>query len=360
MKKTKRVITGQGYKVLFSDEAYSALHSLIRTKSYSSIFFLVDTNTEVDCLPLFLKHFLELEDSGIIKIKAGEKNKHLRTCQKVWQQLSDLGADRKSLLINLGGGVITDLGGFVAAAFKRGIDFVNVPTTLLSMVDASVGGKTGVDLGGLKNQIGVITHPKMVVIDVQYLNTLPEKEYRSGYAEMLKHGIIRDKNYFEELSKYKPLNKNYIEEYIYHSVSIKNAVVTQDLYETNIRKILNFGHTLGHAIETHCLNNTHKTTLLHGEAIAIGMITEAYLATKLCGLNPEVANKIKNAFLGIFEKVNFSKNDLNSISDLLIYDKKNSHGKVKFVLLQELGKPLIDVEVPSDNLLDAFKFYQQD
>ena len=130
--------------------------------------------------------------------------------------------------------------------------------------------------------------------------------------------------------------------------------------ETNIRKILNFGHTLGHAIETHCLNNTHKTTLLHGEAIAIGMITEAYLATKLCGLNPEVANKIKNAFLGIFEKVNFSKNDLNSISDLLIYDKKNSHGKVKFVLLQELGKPLIDIEVPSDNLLDAFKFYQQD
>lgn len=360
MKKAISLINGEGYKVFFSDEAYSSLHSLIKKGSYSSIFFLVDTHTKVDCLPLFLKHFPELEDTALIKIKAGEKNKHLKTCQEVWQQLSDLGADRKSLLINLGGGVVTDLGGFVAAAFKRGIDFVNVPTTLLSMVDASVGGKTGVDLGGLKNQIGIIIHPKMVLIDTQYLNTLPEKEYKSGYSEMLKHGIIRDKNYFEKLSKYKPLNDKNIEDYIHHSISIKNSIVTQDLYESNLRKILNFGHTLGHAIETHFLNNVKKTTLLHGEAIAIGMITEAYLSTQLCGLKPNVAQKIKNVFLGIFQKVSFSKNDINAITDLLKYDKKNSHGKVKFVLINALGKSIIDVEVSSENILDAFKFYQQD
>jgi 3-dehydroquinate synthase len=360
MKKAITAISGEGYKVLFSDEAYVALRSLLETEGYSSIFILVDNNTVALCLPLFIKHFSVLKDVDVLKINAGEENKHLETCQEVWQQLSDLGADRKSLLINLGGGVVTDLGGFVAAAFKRGIDFVNVPTTLLSMVDASVGGKTGVDLGGLKNQIGIITHPRMVIIDPQYLKTLPENEYKSGYAEMLKHGIIRDKDYFEQLSQYKSLENSDIEDYIHHSVSIKNTVVSEDLYESNLRKILNFGHTLGHAIETHCLNNPKKSTLLHGEAIAIGMITEAYLATQLCRLDLTVAEEIKKVFLGIFSKSSFTKDDLAAIIDLLRYDKKNSHGKVKFVLLHALGQPAIDIEVPSEKLSDAFDFYQRD
>ena len=359
MKKALSAISGQGYKVLFSDEAYSALGLLLKTENYSSIFILVDKHTEIHCLPVFLKYLSELKDADVLTIKAGEENKHLETCQEVWQELSDLGADRKSLLINVGGGVVTDLGGFVAAAFKRGIDFVNVPTTLLSMVDASVGGKTGVDLGGLKNQIGIITHPRMVVIDTHYLNTLPENEYRSGYAEMLKHGIIRDKLYFQKLSKYKSLEDSDIEDYIHHSVSIKNAVVSEDLYESNLRKILNFGHTLGHAIETHCLNNSQKTTLLHGEAIAIGMITEAYLATQLCGLDLSVAENIKKVFLRIFPKSSFTKDDLVAIMELLRYDKKNSHGKVKFVLLYALGEPAIDIEVASENIINAFEFYQQ-
>ena len=263
-------------------------------------------------------------------------------------------------MINLGGGVITDLGGFVAGAFKRGIDFVNVPTTLLSMVDASVGGKTGVDLGGLKNQIGIITHPRMVIIDANYLSTLPENEYRSGYAEMLKHGIIRDKNYFEQLSQYKSQENSDVEDYIHHSVLIKNAVVSEDLYESNFRKILNFGHTLGHAIETHCLNNSKKTTLLHGEAIAIGIITETYLSTQLCELEMAVAKEIKEVFLRIFPKSSFLQKDLADIINFLRHDKKNSHGKVKFVLIQGLGQPAIDIEVPYENLIEAFDFYQQD
>ncbi len=360
MKKAITSISGEGYNVFFSIEAYVALRSFIEIECYSSIFILVDNHTEALCLPLFLKHFSVLNDADVLRIHAGEENKHLETCQGVWQQLSDLGADRKSLLINVGGGVVSDLGGFVAATFKRGIDFINVPTTLLSMVDASVGGKTGVDLGGLKNQIGIITHPRMVIIDTQYLKTLPEKEYKSGYAEMLKHGIIRDQEYFKKLSEYKSMEDSNIESYIHHSVSIKNTVTSKDFYESNFRKILNFGHTLGHAIETYCLRNTKKTTLLHGEAIAIGMITEAYLATKLCGLKLTVAEEIKKAFLGIFPKSSFTNEDLAAIIDLLRYDKKNSHGKVKFVLLHGLGQPAIDIEVPSQNLNDAFEFYQRD
>ncbi len=359
MKKASSAIIGEGYKVLFSKTAYDDLRSMLETMAYSSIFILVDTNTEKHCLPLFLNNFSDLKQSNVLKIDAGEENKNLESCQGVWQKLSDLGADRKSLLINLGGGVVTDLGGFVAAAFKRGIDFVNVPTTLLSMVDASVGGKTGVDLGGLKNQIGIITHPKMVIIDVEYLNTLPDNEYKSGYAEMLKHGIIQDKDYFHELSEFKSLKEGNIEDYIHHSVEIKNAVVTQDLYESKLRKILNFGHTLGHAIETHSLTQTNKKNLLHGEAIAIGMITEAYLATQLSGLDMKEAEEIKNVFLSIFPRVNFTKEDLTSIIDLLRYDKKNSHGKVKFVLLHRIGHPAIDVEVQQEYFTEAFDFYER-
>lgn len=360
MKYALSAIKGGGYNVLFSNEAYIELDKLIESESYSKIFILVDSNTKQHCLPLFLDYFSKLNACPVLVIRAGEENKHLETCQKVWEQLSQLGADRKSLLINLGGGVVSDLGGFIAGAFKRGIDFVNVPTTLLSMVDASVGGKTGVNLGALKNQIGIITHPQLVIIDVIYLDTLPENEYKSGYAEMLKHGIIKDKDYFEELSHFKSLKNNDIENYIHHSVEIKNKVVSQDPYESNLRKILNFGHTLGHAIETHFLNQPEKKTLLHGEAIAIGMITESYLATKLCGLNVNAAEQIKKVFLNIFSKVSFSQNDLNAIIALLKYDKKNSHGKVKFVLIQKIGKPTIDVEIPSNLIIDAFNYYEKD
>jgi len=360
MKQGISSIHGSGYQVLFSDTAYAVLQSFLSSASHSSVFILVDSNTQKHCLPLFLKKNPELSNTPVLQIDAGEENKHLESCEKVWQQLSDLGADRKSLLINLGGGVVTDLGGFVAAAFKRGIDFVNVPTTLLSMVDASVGGKTGVDLGGLKNQIGIITHPKMVIIDTQYLDTLPDNECKSGYAEMLKHGIIRDPAYFDELSVYKSPKEENLERYIHHSVAIKNEVVTQDLYESNLRKILNFGHTLGHAIETHCLTKPEKKTLLHGEAIAIGMITEAYLSTQYCGLDMKAAAQIKSVFLGVFPKESFSEKDTNSIIELLQYDKKNSHGKVKFVLLHEIGKPAIDVEVTTNQLKAAFEFYKSD
>jgi 3-dehydroquinate synthase len=295
----------------------------------------------------------------IISIEAGEENKHIETCLGVWEALSELGADRKSLLINLGGGVVTDLGGFVASTFKRGVDFINIPTTLLSMVDASVGGKTGVDLGVLKNQVGVIINPKMVLVDQHYLKTLPAEEYRSGYAEMLKHGLIEDEAYWKTLSNFKNISTEEIASFIHHSVNIKNNVVLEDPYEHGLRKILNFGHTLGHAIESYCLTNENKKTLLHGEAIAIGMILEAFLAKELTRLSSEECDEIKTVFNSIYPAVKFSSKEINEIIELLQYDKKNSHGKIKFVLLESIGKAIIDIEVSNELLLSSFEYYSK-
>jgi 3-dehydroquinate synthase len=360
MSKNLKSIKGSNYEVTFSENGNVALNNLLESKSYSTIFILVDNHTKDFCLPYFLEHFEDLKGIPVIEIPANEINKHLDTCRIVWQKLSDMGADRKSLLINLGGGVVTDLGGFVASTFKRGIDFVNIPTTLLSMVDASVGGKTGVDLGGLKNQIGVIVNPQLVIVDSEFLKTLPKNEYKSGYSEMLKHGLICDASYFRELSQFKGLEDENILPYIHHSVMIKNEVITEDPYEMGRRKILNFGHTLGHAIESFFLTDSNKTALLHGEAIAVGMILEAYLATQLCELSSSEADEIKSVFLNLFPKVNFSKEDIQEILTLLKYDKKNSHGKVKFVLLNKIGIPLIDIQIEDFYFEGAFNYYQKD
>lgn len=350
-------ITSTQYNVEFVEKSYKILSDYLATKSYSSLFILVDSNTEKYCLPYFLSHCALPVACEVISMDAGEEHKHLDTCMGVWESLSELGADRKSLLLNLGGGVVTDLGGFVASTFKRGIDFINIPTTLLAMVDASVGGKTGVDLGPLKNQIGIINSPQMVVVDPHYLETLPGEEYRSGYAEMLKHGLICDTQYWKTLADYTAVKTSDLNEYIHHSVGIKNTVVIQDPYEEGLRKILNFGHTLGHAVESFFLTDESKTTLLHGEAIAIGMVLEAYLSTKLCGLTIEECDSIKATFGAIYPHIPITKHDIEGILGLLIYDKKNSHGKVKFVLLEAIGKPVLDVVIAENLLWEAFDYY---
>ena len=221
------------------------------------------------------------------------------------------------MLINIGGGVVTDLGGFVASTFKRGIAYVNVPTTLLAMVDASVGGKTGVDLDGLKNQVGVISNGEMVLIDSVFLNTLPANQLKSGYAEILKHGLINDSHYWELVSNFKSIKINEIDEIIHQSVLIKNKVVTEDPFEYGFRKILNFGHTLGHAIETYFLNNSDLDELLHGEAIVVGMIMESFISSKLNMLNDNDLKTISQSLIEIYGKVIISKeNDSDIISFL--------------------------------------------
>ena len=342
--------------ISYGSEGLTALVQQLNKHEYSSLFVLVDENTKQHCLTRFLAH-TELNPTSVLVMQAGEENKHLSTCEKLWNELSSLGADRNSALINLGGGVVTDLGGFVACTFKRGIDFYNIPTTLLSMVDASVGGKTGIDLGALKNQIGIIQEPQQVVIDSQWLSTLPLEEVRSGFAEMLKHGLIADANYWGKLKGLVNLTPEVLSPYIKPSVAVKSEVVKEDPYEKGLRKILNFGHTLGHAIESYFLVTPSKQRLLHGEAIAIGMVLEAYLSIECCGLSPEEAKEIKLVFQQFYPQVEIKEEDVDAILALLRHDKKNKAGRINFVLLTKIGIPAIDVQVPQELFQKAFDFY---
>lgn len=342
----------------FNSTAYEQINHYLKTHRFSIIFIIVDSHTHEFCLPHFVAHLETDVSIEIIEIKAGEEHKTIDTCVGVWNALSELGADRKSLIINLGGGVVTDLGGFVASTFKRGIKYINVPTSLLAMVDASVGGKTGVDLGVLKNQIGVIISGEMVLVDTQFLDTLPQNHLKSGFAEMLKHGLIYDKNYWNKLTDLSQLTLNDLDELIYESVEIKKAIVTQDPHENGIRKTLNFGHTLGHAIESYFLSHSEKEALLHGEAIVIGMIMECYISSELLGFSKNDLEQITQVFNSIYPKKTIEVSDYESIIELLKYDKKNEHGNINFVLLEAIGKPKIDCLVPNELLIKAFKYYK--
>ncbi len=351
---TKKIDT-KDYTIYFGEAGYKYLVAYIKEKKYSKIFILSDTHTHECCVYAFLQRLpFEVE---VIEVEAGEEHKNLETCLSLWQTLSDLEGDRKSLLINIGGGVVTDMGGFVASTFMRGIDFINIPTSLLAMVDASIGGKTGVDLGVLKNQIGVINNPQLLLIDVNYLNTLPKEEFRSGLAEMFKHGLIQSAAYWEKMKQLSDLTTDDLEEIIYESVLIKHRVVEQDPREQGLRKILNFGHTLGHAIESYCLAHRPKR-LLHGEAVAIGMVLAAFLSHKLLHFSWEKVEEIKAILLDYFPKEEFSTQEIATIQDLLKYDKKNAYGRIYFVLLEEIGKPKWNIEVEESLIQQAFAYYQ--
>jgi 3-dehydroquinate synthase len=293
-----------------------------------------------------------------LEIQTGEEAKTIDNCSYLWTQLSNRGAEKKSLLINLGGGVVTDLGGFVASTFKRGIEFVNIPTSLLAMVDAAIGGKNGVDLGILKNQIGVVRNPLTVIIDTEFLKTLPIKQLISGYAEMLKHGLIHSETYWDQLIGFDFSNPAKMEALIWKSVEIKNSVVTKDPFEKDLRKTLNYGHTLGHAIESYLLNHATKPSLLHGEAIAIGMILATFLSSELLSFPQQKRDAVTELILKNFPKTDFNTNDISEITKLLIYDKKNSNGKVNFVLLRNFGNFKIDCEVPNSLIVSAFDYYK--
>jgi 3-dehydroquinate synthase len=351
-------IKAKDYAVYFNSEGYKAINKYVSSTNISKIFILVDTNTHDFCLPLFLSEFETHLDIEIIEIEAGEINKNIDTCKGVWEALSELEADRKALLINLGGGVVTDLGGFVACTYQRGIKYINVPTTLLSMVDASVGGKTGVDLGVLKNQVGVISNGELVIIDSRFLNTLPYEELRSGLAEMFKHGLIYSRQYWDKFKNITEINTEKLNSLIWESVDIKNNIVTEDPREENIRKTLNFGHTLGHAIESYFLNHNSKNALLHGEAIAAGMLMEALLSLKITELPENDLNEITQLITRFYPLAEIESTDYEAIINLMKYDKKNSHGNVNFVLLKEIGQPILDCNTDNELIKNAFKFYR--
>ena len=326
-------IKSDNYSIWIGENSLSKLD----VSEYSKIGILVDENTKEFCLPLLS----EFKKSIIIEIKSGEENKNIDTCNLIWEALSQNSFDRNSLLINLGGGVIGDMGGFCASTYKRGIDFIQIPTSLLAMVDASVGGKLGVNFNDLKNQVGLFSNPKLVIINPKFLDTLAENELRSGFAEVVKHALIVDKNLWEHIQNSSLLDLDW-EEIIETSVQIKNKIVISDPKEKGERKKLNFGHTFGHAIESYYLQK--GTPILHGEAIFMGIILESELSS----LSVSEKNDIKNYILS-----NFGLPYTPPKSDLLNFlrnDKKNKEEKINFSLLNTIGDCTINNLFSEDEL----------
>ena len=349
-----RAIQSNTYLIHF-ENSLQQLGKFILDGHYSKILFLVDIHTEEHCLPLVKAALPELTDFDIIEIDPGEENKNIDFCIGIWKMMLDFKADRNSLLINLGGGVITDMGGFAASTFKRGIDFVQVPTTLLSQVDASVGGKTGIDMDQVKNIIGTFTQPKAVFIEPAFLKTLSHRQLVSGFAEIIKHGLIYDVALLNSLRDIKP--EEVTPEIIHRSIEIKNEVVTADPYEKGLRKILNFGHTIGHAIESHSLMND-KDPLLHGEAIAIGFICESYLSVRYNGLSESELLEIQSMILKYYPKYKLDKASFKALTELMLNDKKNIDGQINFSLLSRIGHCSTDAFCSESDILESLDYYR--
>ncbi|MDA9883825.1 3-dehydroquinate synthase [Flavobacteriaceae bacterium] len=337
-------------------DQYLLLKEKLNSDKYSSIFILVDDNTDKFCLDIFK------EKSGVkrfnkIIIKSGEENKNIESCLLIWDKLNEFNADRKSLLINLGGGVLTDIGGFCASTYLRGISFINIPTTLLGMVDAAHGGKTGIDFKLLKNQIGVFKDPLEVLLDSDYLKTLSKDEFINGYAEVIKHSLLTDNPDLDFNSLIKKDFYKDVDFIISKYSEIKNEVVKSDKFESNNRKILNLGHTIGHAIESYSFMSNSINKLKHGEAIIVGLITELYISHKLLSFPLSDLENIKTELLKHYKVISFSDNDVNQIYDLMIFDKKNEGSRINFVLLEAIGRPVIDKEINRELFIDSFKYY---
>ncbi|MBC7923429.1 MAG: 3-dehydroquinate synthase [Ferruginibacter sp.] len=338
---------------VFIEPVAESLPRLLRASPYAKIAVLVDEHTRRHCYPLIK---LLLPKHTLIRIGSGEESKQLATCEQIWQAMTEAGLDRQSLLLNLGGGVIGDMGGFCAATFKRGIDFVQVPTTLLAQVDASVGGKLGIDFRGFKNHLGVFSDPRAVLVDQQFLSTLPLAELRSGFAEIVKHCLIADAAKWEKVRR-RDLDKQDWADLIAHSIALKSAVVREDPTEKGRRKILNFGHTLGHAVESFFLA-TPKRKLRHGEAIAVGMVAESYLAHQKGLLDLASLEQIEEFIFSVFGRVPLTDPELDQIIPLTLQDKKNHDGKVRAALLEGIGQARTDVEISPKEMRQALEYYR--
>lgn len=326
------------------------LHHFLRAKVYSKIGVLMDENTKQHCYPLVRK---TLPDHHSIEVLAGEENKTLATCSTVWSRLTELGFDRHSLLIVLGGGVLGDLGGFCAATYKRGIDFVLLPTTLLAQVDASVGGKLGIDFLHYKNHIGLFQVPTATLIGTDFLKTLPEREIRSGFAEVIKHCLISDKAMWDTI-RVKGMEHQDLQSLIRHSVEFKSSIIKEDPKEAGLRKVLNFGHTVGHAVESYFLSKGNR--IFHGEAIAIGMICESFIARKKGMISEEALAQIGSYISAVFSKIALPS-QVEGILDLMAQDKKNKGDKILMALPKEIGKAVWDVEASKKEIENSLGYY---
>lgn len=337
----------------------NSLSQILTGETYNpdKVFVLVDENTEKHCFPVIAKSFEK--SPKIIKISSGDHNKNLETTSFVWQFLSENGADRSSVLINLGGGAITDLGGFVASTFKRGIDFINIPTTLLAQIDAAIGGKNGINFLSLKNEIGVFKDAKKVLIFPKFLKTLPKRELISGYAEMVKHALIDSEESWQKIKdiKTKDLQFLALSDLIFESVEIKQKIADQDPNDKGIRHALNYGHTIGHAVET--LLNSRGEKLLHGEAVGLGMICETFISNKVLGFDLHKMFEVVEYLAIIFPSIRLTHDDYEEIYKLMLHDKKNKDGKIRFALLSEIGEVKTNQTCSKNDIFQSLNFYFQ-
>ncbi len=355
----QKIFNSKGYSIFIGDDVYDTIRSFLYQFEFSEhkIFVLADKNSRRYCLPRLMSNIQVFQKVHILEIQDGEEFKNLNTCQRLWQELADNHADRNSILINLGGGVICDMGGFVASTFKRGISYLNIPTTLLSMVDAAIGGKVGIDLKGLKNEVGLFENPQVVFIIPEFLDTLPERQLQSGFAEVIKHSLIYEKQFWDDLSS-KPFSqiKDW-REIIDWSVEIKNYFVLEDPFDKGFRKVLNFGHTIGHAFETFSLQNDSQP-LLHGEAVAIGLICELYISNQQVKLPQNEMDEIIQYIAANYKPYPLRSGNFDLIIDNMKHDKKNTGNKFNFTLLTSIGNSLINQEVDIKLINESMRFYQ--
>ena len=346
-------------KVVISKDLKADLQAFFASMSYDRLFLLTDTNTQEKCYPL-IKDIPALQDTPVITVQAGDTHKDIEQVAYIWSRLSNEGASRNSLLVNLGGGMITDMGGFAGATFKRGLRTVNIPTTLMASVDAAVGGKTGVNFNGLKNEVGSFYPPECVFIDCEFLRTLDRDNLLSGYAEMIKHALISSMDIYASVLLFDldaRIDYAFLNRMVAQSVAVKERIVEEDPKEHGIRKALNFGHTIGHAYES--LSFRKNRPLLHGHAVAAGIVSELYLSHKVCGFPMEKLSQVVYYLKEYYPAFVFDCKDYDALYELMTHDKKNEAGVINFTLLSQVGDVQINRQVSKEKILESLDFYRE-
>lgn len=344
--------------VIICKNLQSELQNFLQSVKYDKLFVLTDSNTLELCLPM-LEEVPQLQGAPVITVEAGDTNKNIEQVTAIWMRLCNEGASRNSLLLNVGGGMITDMGGFVAATFKRGIHSVNVPTTLMASVDAAVGGKTGINFNGLKNEIGSFYPPLCVLIDSSFLKTLDRDNLLSGYAEMVKHALISNMETYRAILSFDLDLVDYtlLNQMVAQSVAVKERIVEEDPKEMGIRKALNLGHTVGHAYES--LSFRKGRPVLHGHAVAAGLVSELYLSYKKCGFPMEILSQVVYYLKKYYPPFFFNCDDYEALYELMTHDKKNEGGIINFTLLSQVGEVQINQSVTKEKVLESFDFYRE-
>lgn len=349
------ILEANGYKIEICSLQESTFAKILRSYHKFRKVIIVDENTNDHCLEYLITNFEDLKEAEIIVLPVGEENKQIEIATHVWEAFTDYGISRYDLIINLGGGIVTDMGGFIASCYKRGCAFVNIPTSLLAMVDASIGGKTGLNLGHYKNQVGIFSNPIALYIDKSFLLSLPDSELAGGYAEMLKHGLIANKALYYRILEMLNNGSEIDEDILLQCIGVKNEIVNEDPLESGKRKILNFGHTFGHVIEGYFMESLN---LNHGHCVAIGMVMETYLSYKKGLIPKDIYLEIELDILSVYPVPEFTNDDIKIMIGMLGNDKKNKSGKILCCLLNEIGSCVYDQEITEEEALDTFMYME--